>query len=346
MGERERRILVAAVAIAAVFTVVAVVVNVAWPRHASRASGRALWLFGFQTVRVDPNDLSHRQTFSFKGFGQVMGNAGDVYMYDSLAGRLGMIDGHTNHVVELAHLPTNFPRAIVEPAPSIAVARGRLWLVVGPERVRSYDIAAHRLGAEIALPATTAGGATRIVVAAGVPVAVYRDGDATVVARLDTSRLASHRVVETVPPSDVVTASADGPTVWVIGANHATALDATTLSPRENVDLGRAVPGGIGTGLGAGGKLWVVAQARPELDRIDPQTGQVTARVEYLPIPRGYRPPTQLVASATDLWMLAPTSAQTDHHEGEVIQVGLIDARKKATILTTDALFVGGIALS
>jgi hypothetical protein len=259
-----------------------------------------------------------------------------------------MIDGRTNHVVDLARVPTTFPRIVIEPTPSIAAAPGRLWLVTGPQRVRWYDIAAHRLGPEIALPAATAGGATRIVVAAGIPVAVYRDGAATDVARLDVTGtgVVSHNIVKSVPPSDVVTASSDGSTVWVIGANHATALDASTFATRAIVDLGRAVPGGVGTGAGAGGKLWVVAQTRPELDRIDPQNGQVTARIDYLPIPRGYRPPTQLVASAADLWMFAPTSGQTDHHEGEAIQVGLVDAHKKATILTSDALFVGGIALS
>jgi hypothetical protein len=345
MGERNRRVLIAAVAIAALFTLVAAVVRVAWPRHSTRGSAHALWLFGFQTIRIDPQNLSSRQTFSFTGFGQVIGAAGDVYMYDGPGERLGMIDGRTNRVVELGHVPTNFPRAIPEPAPSIAVAPGRLWLVTGPGRVRSYDIGSHVLSTEIVLPAT-APGATRIVVAAGVPIAFYRDGDATVAARLDGTRVVSRRVVGGIAPSTIVNASADGATAWVIGVNQARAFDATTLAPRENVDLAGVVTGGVGTGIAAGSALWVVEQAGPDLDRIDPRTGQVTARVEYLPIPRGYRPPTQLVASAADLWMFAPTSAQSDHHEGEVIQVGLADARKKATIITPDALFVGGIALS
>jgi hypothetical protein len=346
MGERERRFLIAAVAIAAVFTLVAVVVNAVWPRQTNRESGHALWLFGFKTIRVDPENLSHRQTFNFTGFGEVIGDAGDVYMYEGATGRLGMIDGRTNHVIDLAHVTTNFPPALLVPAPSIAVAPGRLWLVTGPGRVRSYDLATHALGNEIVLPATTTPGPTRIVVAGGVPVAFYGDGAATVAARLDGTHVVARRVISTVAPSEVVAASADGATAWVVGANHATALDAATLAPRATVDLQRAVPGGVGTGAGAGGQLWVVAQEKPELDRVDPQTGKVTAHVDYLPIPRGYRPPTQLVPSATDMWMFAPTSAQTDHHEGEVIQVGLVDARKKATILTTDGLFVGGIALS
>jgi hypothetical protein len=335
-----------AVAFAVIFTVVLAIMNATLPQH--HRAGHALWLFGFDTLRMNPDHPAQQRSLGLQGFGEVMPANGDVYLYEAIGGRLGVIRGTTNKLETFPSLKTDFPLGKIEPSPSFAYAGGRLWLVTGPGRLRSFDPSTRTYGPTVALPAAHPG-PTRVVPRGDGVVAVYGNGAQTVAAVVSRDgRVGTTSVVPSTAPASVLTVSSDGParTLWVVTRTTAVPIDTTALRPGARLDLTSLAPGGAGAAVGAGGSLWVVANESPEVDRIDATTRRVVKRVRFENGPLHFRQPTDIVATTTDVWLLAPTSAVADVHDARVLRITLAGTKVRIALNTSSALFVGAIALT
>jgi hypothetical protein len=219
-------------------------------------------------------------------------------------------------------------------------------LVTGPGHVATIPTpGADASSSPIDLPGEDIG-ATRVVYAGRNAIAVYDASDGIRAASLAAPGAAgSAHVVSAMKPSTVVTVTADGNTVWVVGTTRADGFDAVSLAPTTTVDLANAVPGGVATAVAYRGALWVVAREHADLVRIDPRTGRATARLRYLSTDRAFRQPTQLTTGHGSLWLLTPTATEATQHDAEVLRISP-DAKVRARINAPSSMFVGGVAVS
>lgn len=344
LSDRDRRVVRAALAFVVVFTVVAMILNVLLP--AANNTRRSLWLFGFDTIRIDPNHPTHRQSLGYPAFGQVLAVGNDVYLYDGASGRVGVIRGKTNKEHDIVELHTNFPLHVIEPSPALTFAHGRLWLVTGPGRVRSIDPAHPDRAPHAFVLTASAPGPTRLATVGGDAVATYGSGTTTRVAVLDGSTVARTATIDGMTPNTLIATTADDSHLWLVSRANGVEIDGSTLRVVQRADLGNAVSGGAGAAIAAGNDLWIVARNAPLLNRIDGATGAVTKRIQFARSGLAFRQPTDLVATTTDVWLLAPTTNIPTRHDARVVRVPVASARITLSIDTSSALFVGAIAVT
>jgi len=345
VNERGRRVALVAVAGALVFAAVAAVIGAVWPDQPRRDARAALWLFGFRTVRVSLHDPSQREFLSTVGFGEVTGAAGRVFMYDADSGRFGVIDAATNRVTQLPRVPSAFPPGLPA-SPTIAAAGAHGWLVTGPGRIGAFATARGTRGPPHKLPGD-AFGATRVVAADGAGIAVYATGATLRAARVDpTGIVGVQRVVRGVRPAELIDVVADGRRVWLLTRSTATLLDARDLRETRRVDLRRAAPSGVAAAVAPPGKLWVIPRAHAALVDVDVATGAPVATLPYLATDFPYRVPTQLVASGSEVFLLAPTRPEPDRHDAEVLEIAASDMHVRQRINAPSSVFIGGIAVT
>jgi hypothetical protein len=340
-----RRVIVIAVVAAVVFTGVAAVLGLVLPDRGDTTN--ALWLFGFRTVKVDPTHPSHRTTLRSTAFGEVVGTAHTVYMYDAGSGELGTIDAGNNDFQRLGRVRTSFPVRQEPVAPSIAIGERQAWLVVGPGRIVRLPIGgstAQSPTAAVSLPGKQLG-ATRIVAAATGAVAVYATQDNVRAVKLDNDgRTESAANLVGVAPSDIVAVVTSGDRVIVVTPTRGFSFEAARPTAVDVFDLRAAVPGGVATADANATQLWLVARDHADLVRVDPRSGTRRTTVRYLAGDRPFRQPTQVLVTAGEVWLLAPTRSEADRHDAQVLRVQPDTGRVLTRILAPSSLFIGGIA--
>jgi hypothetical protein len=291
------------------------------PARPGQQSAAGLWLFGATTVRLDPVTLSDPRDVGFQGFGAVLGGQGTVYMYDPVAGRIGVIDATRNELAGRTNLAVQ-GGATADVTPVIAEQRGALWLVTGDGRLTRDELATGAT-TDVTLPTdavseTDAGGppapgATRLVADDQATWAVYDLGvtgnpalpavarvadDGTVTARaalpnrVDGGRLEPQAV-----------ALGDG-TLWIVGRSAVVGVDPATLAVRRRfaVQDGTAVE--LHGAAVAGGQLWSYDVRSGALLGIDPDSGRLRQRIALTEGARtGLRAPATIIGGGDVVWV-------------------------------------------
>jgi hypothetical protein len=321
----------------------------------------ALWLFGVQTVRLDPTTLTDARDAGFQGFGSVLGGPGVVYLFDPGTGRFGVVDATRNQRVETT-LPVE-TGAPVDAAPVIAVQANVLWLVTGPGRLTRYELSTGT-ATDVVLPRDVvseaeaggppAPGATRVVADDNAVWAVYDLGvtgnpPITAVVRLapDGTVTARAALRPTAPAGgrlEPQSVAVGGGAVWIVGRTAVVALDAGTLAVRQSFAVQTESPVELHGAAFAAGTLWSYDATSGALLSIGDDS-RVRARV---PLTDGMPPPVpapaSIVGSRDALWVRLRTSASTLEQ-----RVTRVDARSGDVTGRFDAppeLEVGEIAVS
>jgi hypothetical protein len=291
------------------------------PARPGQQSAAGLWLFGATTVRLDPVTLSDPRDVGFQGFGAVLGGQGTVYMYDPVAGRIGVIDATRNELAGRTNLAVQ-GGATADVTPVIAEQRGALWLVTGDGRLTRDELATGAT-TDVTLPTdavseTDAGGppapgATRLVADDQATWAVYDLGvtgnpalpavarvadDGTVTARAALPNRVNGGRLE---PQAV--ALGDG-TLWIVGRSAVVGVDPATLAVRRRfaVQDGTAVE--LHGAAVAGGQLWSYDVRSGALLGIDPDSGRLRQRIALTEGARtGLRAPATIIGGGDVVWV-------------------------------------------
>jgi hypothetical protein len=340
-----RRVIAIAIAAAVVFTIVAAVLALVLPDdHGDDAD--ALWLFGFQTVKVQPDHPSHRTTLRSTAFGEVVGFGDTVYMYDAGSGQFGTIDAASNDFRQSGRVRTSFTNGQQPVAPSIAVTRREAWLVTGPGRIVRMPLGrtAQSPTAVVSLPGEELG-ATRVVTTGNGAVAVYATQNKVRAVRLDADgRTIAAANLDDVEPSELVSVVTSGERVIALTPSRGLSFQANRPAALDVFDLRAAVPGGVATAAASATQLWLVDRSQPNLVRVDPQSGRVRVRTRYLSQDQPFRQPTQVLVAAGEVWLLAPTSTDPNRHDAEVLRFDPVTGRVRTRIVAPSNFFVGAIA--
>lgn len=327
----------------AIGTAIAVVASVAlWSLTDDSGGDRTevLWLFGFSTVRVDPEgDDEPLQLDEARGFGAVVGGEGAVYMYDAPSGRVGRLDAATNR------LQTRDPLKGWQAGDQdglVAASENRLWLVTGPGELSRLD--GDSLGA---VGTTDVGGdAARAWIAAGdgSVFAAVEDGLTLELARLDDDGTVAARapVGDFGPLGAVQTVHASDGLVWIVGERGARAFTSDDLAVQGDVTLS-ADAGVIRASVAAGSDLWLVAQNGGVAYRVtlDGEASQIP----LLPAPPAtFRGQVDLAAGRDEVYALVPTGAATDDRSAIVQRIDTDTSLVVDTLQAPSELFLGAIA--
>ncbi|MGQ0826724.1 MAG: hypothetical protein ACT4OX_17155 [Actinomycetota bacterium] len=301
----------------------------------------AVWLFGFDTVRVDPEGVRETRRLDEPGVGSVVGAEGAMYMYDASSGRVGMLDATTNTLRERAAL-AGWPAG--ERDGLIAVSRTRLWLVTGPGELSRLDRAS--LDVMGTTDADAAATGTWIAAADSSVFAAIETGGALDIARLDENGAIVARTpvtdLEPLGPLQAIEASRE--LVWIVGERGARALAARDLTARGDANLSPEA-GPIRASVAVGGDLWVIAQNGGVAYRIalDGDARQLA----LLPAPPStFRGQVDLAASDDAVFALVPTGTAPDDRSAAVHRINPDTMALIESLRTPSALFVGAIALT
>ena len=105
-------------------------------RPGSSINADALWLFGFDTVRVDPETLHGARRLGQPAFGESTGAGSHVFFYDPGSGQVGRLDAATSRF-------TKAQPAAAWVAPGggghIAARGNTTWIVTGLATVERID---------------------------------------------------------------------------------------------------------------------------------------------------------------------------------------------------------------
>jgi hypothetical protein len=318
-------------------------------RTGSPASPHAVWVFGFQTLRLDPA-LRRAEELPVTGFGAVQGTDGRVYLYEAGSGRVGVLVAARNRLDTLAVLAPGTVET--NPwAPVVAVDGHALWLVDAPGRVTRFDVPGRRAGPPIAVTVPGAGPSTvtGVVAAAGSVFAASRDAAGVAVARVDPSSSAvtvtGHFALDASATLDGF--ATDGTHVWVLAAGTLYDLDATTLGVDRTIQIPRQTPGSVKGAAVARGGVWLLADNGATLARVDAASGRVTAPLEILAdTPAGFRIPASLVSDGTSVWAMVQRDDDPASHRVRVVG---FDARTRTATRAADlpsSLFAGAAAVT
>jgi hypothetical protein len=188
-------------------------------------------------------------------------------------------------------------------------------------------------------------GATRVVTTGDGAVAVYATQNKVRAVRLDgDGRMLAAANLDDVAPGDLVSVVTSGDRVIALTSSRGLSFPADRPAAADAIDLRLAVPGGVATAAASATQLWLVDRSRPDLVRVDPQSGRVRVRTRYLSEDQPFRQPTQVLLAAGELWLLAPTSTDPNRHDAEVLRFDPATGRVRARIVAPSNLFVGGIA--
>jgi hypothetical protein len=297
----------------------------------------ALWLFGFDTVRVDPATLHGARRLGQPAFGESAGSGNRVFFYDPGSGQVGRLDAATSR----------FQKA--QPVSSWAApgggghvaARGTVaWIVTGPTTVDRIDAATLADAGAVAIDAP---GATDTWVAAGPDrvLAASPIGTTVVLRALDPAAPAV-RITPDAAPGTPVGLARGNTTTWIVQARGATAFP----------DGGAPVPvvlpaaaGPVRAAAARGRDLWVLADDGAALYRLQSDAPGAVDRVAILHEPPAtFRAPVAVVADSDAVWVLAPTRPEPDRHDAVVVRVDARSAKVTKSLTIPSDLFVGAIA--
>ncbi len=297
----------------------------------------ALWLFGFDTVRVDPTTLHGARPLGQPAFGESTGSGSRVFFYDPGSGQVGRLDAGTSR----------FRKA--QPVASWAAPRGgghiaargsTAWIVTGRTTVDRIDAATL---AEVGTVTIDAPGATDTWVATGPDrvLAASPIGADVVVTAIDPAVPAA-RITPDAAAGAPVGLARGGTTTWIVQARGATAYP----------DGGAPVPivlpaaaGPVRAAAASGGSLWVVADDGAALYRLRSGAPGGVNRIAVLHEPPAtFRAPVAVVADADAVWALAPTRPEPDRHDAVVVRVDARSGKVAKSLTVPSDLFVGAIA--
>lgn len=307
----------------------------------------ALWLFGFDTLRLDPREPTRVEHLGFAAFGDVAGVPGRVVLYDAGTGRVGALDASTNRIVDQTTIGSH--DVDVDARPLLAPAGDDVWLVVAPGAV-----ARHRLGASggdptltLPVPAGSRATATRVATNRdastvwAVADVVGASGARDVIAYEIDPRRDTIEATRPLGALDVVTLVALGDGVAVLTPDRVvTVPDA----PSGAVVTSSPVTVAFHDAVAVGSDLWLLdEQAR--VVRFTPPTGRFAPPV---PLPSAVRPlgaGARVVVSGTTVWALLPGPAGQPFHA----VLAALDTRARRSTFAIglpDQLAVGAIAVS
>jgi len=294
----------------------------------ARSAPEALWLFGFDTVRVDPDTFEHAHRLGRPGFGEVRAYGHRVYMASRASGRVGVLDATTNEMREADGPPTDRTEGAEA---NLAVTEGCLWLVTGDGAVTSITRDGFDDPVTVEVGDGSAGGQTRVVA---------------------VSRRSVVAVVE----------SASGLTLTLVTDEDRATRRVTR--PAVSVSEGSGVVRGVAS---AGGRVWIayrrelrwfdVAAARDtawvlvangaRLLRYGVGSTRPEASVRLLAdAPRTLRAQAAVVAGRGAIWALVPTGAEPGDHRAAVVRVDPDRDVVGERLDSPSDLFVGAIAVT
>lgn len=304
-------------------------------------SSAAVWLFGFDTVKVDPSGVEETQRIDEPAFGSVAGGDGAVFMYDAGTGRVGKLDTRTGVSTSRVLLEPWEPAA---PDATIVATPDAVWVASGPGRATRLEPGSLNDVGMVTV-ADDADDSWLTTAGAGVIVASRR-GDAVELVRLDPAGEVQARSSASTdsPTGTVVGIEATRDRVWVVRERGVEAFGIDDLRPRQGV----ALPGTAGiirATTATGDALWLVAENGAAAYRISGD-GTTAARVSVLAEPpETFRGQSDIVSGLGSIWVLAPAGAATDDRSAVVSRIDPESLRVTASLDVPSSLFVGRIAI-
>jgi hypothetical protein len=304
----------------------------------ARVDASALWLFGFDTVRVDPVALDHARGLGSPVFGQSAARGDAVFFYDPIAGKVGRLDAATSRLsVAQPVAPWTPPGAQGD----IAATTDAAWLVTGTDRVTSMDVTSLDVREQFTLDVP---GATQTWISAAGSRAVAATANAAGVTLTALGEAAATPKRVTIDPGigpAQGVARGDGVT-WIVQTTGATAVedsgDTVAIALPSDAGLIRAA-------VTNGRELWLLAEDGAAAYRLRPEDTDPVTRVAVLAArPPAFRAPVALANSDGAIYVLVPTRTEPDRHDAVVVRIDPANAEVTKSLTLPSNLFVGGIA--
>ena len=297
----------------------------------------ALWLFGFDTVRVDPETLHGARRLGQPAFGESTGAGSHVFFYEPGSGQVGRLDAATSRFTKAQPVAA---WAAPGGGGHIAARGNTTWIVTGPASVDRIDGAtlAEAGAVPIAAPGATdtwvAAGADRVLAASPI-------GTTVVLTAIDPPAPTVRVTPDAAAGAPVGLARGDTVT-WIVQAQGATAF------PDGGAPVPVALPAAAGpvrAAAASGRDLWVLADDGAALYRMRADAPTDIARIAVLhQRPATFRAPVSVVADTNAVWVLAPTRPEPDRHDAVVVRVAARSAQVTKSLTVPSDLFVGAIA--
>lgn len=310
-------------------------------------SPHALWLFGFDTLRLDPANPTRVEHLGFAAFGDVAGEPGRVLLYDAGTGRFGVLDASTNRIVDQTSIGSHDVDR--DARPLVAPAGDDAWLVTAPGVVTRHRLTPSGADHAVPLPvpAGARAGATRVATSPGAS-SVWAVVDVTdaagareaVAYELDPSGGAV-RATRALGALDVVTLVAQDDRLVVVARDRvvtvpSSPMGAITTSPLSSV--------AVHDGVAVGDDVWLLdEQAR--LVRFSPGNGRLAPPV---PLPSSVRPVgvgARVVSSGAVVWALLPGPPGQPFH-AILASFDTRTNRSSVAIGLPDQVAIGALAVS
>jgi len=314
---------------------------------------RAVWVFGFETIRLDPHLRAARQ-LAITGFGYVAGHDGVVYMYNPSSGQVGVLDARTNRLHLIAALPPGTTQRNLF-VPTIAAHGTDLWLVSTPGQLTRLDLGTKQADPPIELASHSSAAPPSGAIATGVVVTPQGVVTATQwpegidVARIDpaTHSVAGHVLLDAPDAVSLDGLATDGAHVWVVAGNTIHQLEVSTLTPSGAWTVPGQPPGSTRGAVTAAGEVWTLTDAGATLAHLDPRTGTLTSAARLLEqAPGVFRTPASLVTDGQMVWAMVQRGRTPNDRTARV--VGFDPARQRPTrgIDVPSRVFAGALAVS
>lgn len=307
----------------------------------------AVWLFGFDTLRLVPSAPDRVSVLGFPAFGQVTGGPGEVLLYEPGSGRFGRLDATTNRIVDRATIPSRLRAGsdgVAEPV--VAAAGSAAWLVTGPSTLTRH---ARPTGSApdrtVELPGVGTRADTRVLAGPAGVVAISVDPtNETVPAVINRVDPGSGEVVATgeagLPAGGLVDVAGGPGRVWLVGHTRLVPVDARTATAGPPLTL---PPGMVARRMvDRGDQVWVLARDG-RLARLDARDGRLLGT----PTRPGYRslgPTSRLEDGPGGPWALLATVTRGDYH-AEVVRLGPT-GRATWRLRLPDPLAIADLAVS
>jgi hypothetical protein len=302
----------------------------------------ALWLFGFDSVRVDPVQLDEPRALGTSVFGAASARGADVFFYEPSTAQVGRLDARTSRFTVAEPVAAwAAPRA----AGTIAATDTDLWIVTGPGAVARLDPKTLQVREARHLGATEA---TRTWVAAS-----GRDAVALSVTPSGALLQPLADPAAAPVPFPVRDSSAGGTVRAVVRAGTVTWLvrdTGATVVPDAGPASVATLPDGAGpvhAATATGDSLWVLADDGATAYRLEAGRGTPSATVRLLrSTPSEFRAPVDLVAGAGAVYALLPTRREPDRHDGIVVRIDSASAQVTRSLTLPSSFFAGALAVT
>lgn len=301
-------------------------------------SPHAVWVFGFETLRFDP-ELALQGRLRARGAGDVVGRDGAVDLYDAASGRTARLVSARNRLTSLAPVAPGTAQTDVL-VPVVAVAAGRRWLVSAPGTVTADGGGSTAVAPEVGAPV-----ATGVVAGPTGVIAATAGADGIALARIDpaTGKVVATGSVPVTAPFTLDGLTVDDTGVWVLAGGTAVAADPSSLTVTRRVPVAGQGPAPARGLVAAGGSLWSLADHGASLVRIDGGRSRVVLRILEA-VPPSFRLPAGLVARGGRVYALVQRGSAAGDRRARLVGY---DARRRRATPAVDlpsALFAGEIA--